>query len=77
MTVASAASPSSPVALLQAFSPLNKIKVEKVRVRHKAEFLDSQGDKNLNGLPRETSGSLSEWSASRKDKKDVPVPEGC
>lgn len=37
-------------------------------MRHKAEFLDSQGDKNLNGLPREMSGSLSVECFKKKEK---------
>lgn len=70
MTVASAAGPSSPLEFLQGFSPLNKIKVEKVCVRHKTEFLDSQGDKNLNEFPREMSRSPSvEYFKKKKEKK--------
>lgn len=47
-------------------------------MRHKAESLDSQGDKNLNGLPREMSGSPSVESFKKKKvKKAAPVPEGC
>ena len=70
MTVASAAGPSSPLEFLQGFSPLNKIKVEKVCVRHKTEFLDSQGDKNLNEFPREMSRSPSvEYFEKKKEKK--------
>lgn len=60
--------PSSPLEFLQGFSPLNKIKVEKVCVRHKAEFPDSQGDKDLNELPRDVQVSLRGVLQEKKKK---------
>lgn len=73
VTVASAASPSYPSTPSRCF-PLNKVKVEKVCVRHKAELSDSQGDENLNGLPREMSGSPSE--RFRKKRRHLS-PKAC
>lgn len=47
--------------------------MEKVCVRHKADFPDSQGDKNPNGLPREMSGAPSaELQGNKEERQRLP-----